>query len=601
MGVELSTSEITAHQAYPARLEERRADVVELQRQRDRLGWMRLLTFAIGIGFLFFAFQIQMFSPWFLIAPAVAFFLVLLRYDATVQRWHRAKRAVKFYEQGVERLAGRWVGNGTTGERFLERPHLASLDLDVFGKGSLFERICTVRTRPGEETLAAWFLEPSPADEVKSRQEAVSDLAPRLDLRERLAMLGAELPPIDLDAVAKWGSSPVTLYLPQMQRLLVGLASANVLTLAFWLIVGGSPFPFLVSIVISAFVAMRFVRDVGPILKPVEPMGHDLSLLVGLLREFESAPFNSSQLNTLQAELRADGLSPSQQISQLVRLVDWLNARRNQMFAPIAVLLMWRTQMALAFEAWRARSGPLIANWLRAIGSIEALSSIAAYAFENPDDPFPELIDGPALFDGDELGHPLLQSNVAVRNDVKLIAPIQLLLVSGSNMSGKSTLLRSVGTNAVLAMAGAPVRAKRLRLSPMRLGATLRVQDSLLAGKSRFFAEITRVREILDAARGPLPLMFLLDEIFHGTNSHDRVLGAEAVIRNLLDAGAIGLVTTHDLSLTEAGTRLGERAKNVHFADQFRDGEMVFDYRMRPGVVPHSNALALMRAIGLEV
>ena len=176
-----------------------------------------------------------------------------------------------------------------------------------------------------------------------------------------------------------------------------------------------------------------------------------------------------------------------------------------------------------------------------------------------------------------------------------------MLVISGSNMSGKSTLLRTVGVNAVLALAGAPVRAGRLRITPLAIGATLRIQDSLQAGRSRFFAEITRVRQLVDLSRGPIPLLFLLDELFHGTNSHDRRVGAEAVVGGLLDRGAIGLITTHDLALTAIVDRLAPQAENVHFEDQFEDGIMHFDYRMRPGVVQHSNALALMRAVGLDV
>jgi DNA mismatch repair ATPase MutS len=195
----------------------------------------------------------------------------------------------------------------------------------------------------------------------------------------------------------------------------------------------------------------------------------------------------------------------------------------------------------------------------------------------------------------------LLPRHACVRNDVSLGDPVRLLVVSGSNMSGKSTLLRAVGVNAVLAQTGAPVLARHLRLTPLALGGTLRVQDSLLGGRSRFFAEITRVRHLLDETRGPLPVLFLLDELFHGTNSHDRGIGAEAVLRRLLDAGAIGLVTTHDLALTQITDRLAPRAVNVHFADQLVNGELHFDYRMHPGVVPHSNALTLMRAIGLDV
>jgi DNA mismatch repair ATPase MutS len=218
------------------------------------------------------------------------------------------------------------------------------------------------------------------------------------------------------------------------------------------------------------------------------------------------------------------------------------------------------------------------------------------------------------MFDGVGLGHPLIPAARMVRNDVSLavrgpersvppgrVSAPQLLVVSGSNMSGKSTLLRTVGVNAVLAFAGAPVRAGRLRVSPLRVGATLRIQDSLQEGRSRFYAEITRIREVADLAEGSVPVLFLLDELLHGTNSHDRAVGAAGILRALLDRGAIGLITTHDLALTNVADTLGSRASNVHFDDRFEAGEIAFDYVMKPGPVTRSNAIALMRAVGLDV
>jgi len=234
-------------------------------------------------------------------------------------------------------------------------------------------------------------------------------------------------------------------------------------------------------------------------------------------------------------------------------------------------------------------------------GEFEALSSLAGYAFEHPADPFPTIVgQGPGV-EGIGLAHPLLPAARVVANDVALGTDVRVLVVSGSNMSGKSTLLRTLGVNVVLALAGAPVRAQRMAVSPVALGATLRIQDSLQAGKSRFFAEITRLKQIVDLANGPIPVLFLLDELLAGTNSHDRRLGAAGIVQGLVDKGAIGLVTTHDLALAEVVSDLGVHARNVHFSDTFEEGQMRFDYRMREGVVRTSNALALMRSIGLEV
>ena len=247
-----------------------------------------------------------------------------------------------------------------------------------------------------------------------------------------------------------------------------------------------------------------------------------------------------------------------------------------------------------------ARSGAAIARWLTAVGELEAFCAFAAYAYEHPADAFPEVVEGSPCFDAVGLGHPLIPDERCVRNDVRLGAPQRLLIVSGSNMSGKSTLLRAVGINTVLALAGAPVRAQRLRVAPLAVGCSIRIQDSLQHGTSRFYAEITRLRQLMDLASGPLPLLFLLDEILHGTNSHDRGIGAAAVARGLLQRGAIGLITTHDLALAHIDASL-DGAANVHFEDHLENGRMVFDYRMRPGVVEKSNAVELMRAVGLEV
>jgi DNA mismatch repair ATPase MutS len=263
----------------------------------------------------------------------------------------------------------------------------------------------------------------------------------------------------------------------------------------------------------------------------------------------------------------------------------------------IGPLLLWRQQIAMRIEAWRQKTGSGIGGWIRAVGEFEALSSIAALAFERPEWSFPELVDGtPALFEALALRHPLLPLQKCVPNDVTLNAAARLLIVSGSNMSGKSTLLRSIGLNCALAWAGAPVAADRLRVAPLRMGASIRITDSLQDNRSRFLAEILRIRQIVGLIGQDGAVLFLLDELLSGTNSHDRLIGASGIVRGLLAGNSIGLLTTHDLALTQI-----ESGQNVHFEDSIQDGELEFDYKLRPGIVTHGNALALMRAVGLEV
>jgi DNA mismatch repair ATPase MutS len=267
----------------------------------------------------------------------------------------------------------------------------------------------------------------------------------------------------------------------------------------------------------------------------------------------------------------------------------------------VGPLMLWTEQLAFAVESWRRVSGPALRRWLAAVGEIEALCSLGAYAYENPADVFPEFADETAWFQGEELAHPLLDRAGVVANSVQLGGDLRVLIVCGSNMSGKSTLLRTVGINAVLAQAGAPVRARRLRLSPLSLGASIRISDSLQTGTSRFYAEIQRLHRIMSLTTGPLTVLFLLDELLHGTNSHDRRIGAEAIVRGLVARCAIGLVTTHDLALAQVVESLAPRAANVHFQDEFKDGQMTFDYRLHQGIVQKSNALELMRSVGLDV
>jgi DNA mismatch repair ATPase MutS len=268
---------------------------------------------------------------------------------------------------------------------------------------------------------------------------------------------------------------------------------------------------------------------------------------------------------------------------------------------PFLFLLLWSTQVAFAIEAWRRRHNADLRRWMDVVGEFETLCALANYAFENPEYPFAEILEGEIRLDGQELRHPLLPRSQCIANSISLGTELQLMMVSGSNMSGKSTLLRTVGINIVLAQCGAPVCARRLKCSRMTIGATLRVTDSLQSGKSRFYAEIRRLKDMMLLAEEGVPVLFLLDEILHGTNSHDRVIGAEAVIRGLVERNAIGLVTTHDLALTGVADALAPLAANVHFEDHLENGEMKFDYLLRNGVIHKSNALEFMRAVGLKV
>jgi MutS domain V len=562
---------------------------------------LRVLVFLVAAVVAWLASAGSLSWGWILL-PIVGYVGLVAYHVRLFRAIRRADRGVVYYERGLERIEGRWAAQGEDGARFTDDSHPFAADLDLFGPGSLFQRLNTARTTAGETTLAGWLKRPQARPEaIRDRQAAVADLASRLDLGDDVRV------GLDAEALVKWGESPGLLPDRRLRHLARALGLIAAACLAGWLLgieTGEQPlfaYAFFATILAELVLWFPLRKRLKHVLAPIDTRAAELDLLAGLLRRLETEEFTSPTLRALREDLAGEGDRPSARIARLARLVRRLDGTRNPMVAPFSAMLMTPTRLAFAVEDWRLRSGHAIAGWIDAVGRIEAFGSLGAYAFENPDDPYPEIVDDGAVFDAEAIGHPLIPPERSVRNTLRLGGDLRVLIVSGSNMSGKSTLLRTVGINAVLAMVGGPVKAGQLRLSPLELGATLRVQDSLQAGASRFYAELTRLRQVVGLAGGSFPLLFLLDEIFHGTNSDDRRVGAGGVVRGLLDRGAIGLVTTHDLALTVIADGLAPRAANVHFSDRFEDGRLVFDYTMKPGVVEHSNALALMRAVGLDV
>ncbi len=590
------------HEEYTRRLSTAQEAIAVLDRRDMALANARLLVFVVAGLVALVSFWGGWISAWWLALPALAFVVLVWIHGRTARERDRDAHIVAIYERGLARIEDRWIGTGRDGANFSREDHLYAGDLDLFGRGSLFQRISTAVSVTGESTLASWLLAPADAATIRLRQEAVEELILKLDLRQDLIDLAQGMgEPIDLKALTAWCEGSEAIPLPVARPAAVVLGLVGLVAAVGWFF-GLDSRLVLAALAVEGLFAFWLMKPCGRILKAIEQRTHDLARLTALLDRIERETFSSPRLVTLKDSLFDAHATASSRIQTLWKRVDLLQWRRNMLFAPVSAVLLWGTQVAMAVEAWRRHSGRQVAGWVAVLGEFEALSSLAAHAFENPDAVFPEIREhgGPSV-EALGIGHPLLAASKCVRNDVSLGGELRALVVSGSNMSGKSTLLRAVGTNIVLALAGGKVRATRMSVTPMAIGATLRIQDSLQEGKSRFYAEILRLRQVVDLARGELPLFFLLDEILHGTNSHDRLAGSSSVVRGLIELGAIGFVTTHDLALAEVAERLAPRAANVHFEDHFEDGQMRFDYRMKPGVVRNSNALALMRAVGLEV
>jgi hypothetical protein len=510
---------------------------------------------------------------------------------------------VSFYELGVARLSHQWQGRGIGGAQFRPDNHPYASDLDLFGTGSLYELLCTARTGIGRAMLANWLLTPAEYGEVKQRQAAVAELQPRLDLREEWASVGGGALDEAGESVRDWVNASATdfpfyaralaIVLPICLIVLSLLAMSGVFG-HYWVWAIGVPVG--LEALLSASLLKKTRRTAANLVLPL----FDLELLGPLLDHFEKLPFQCPLLKSLQLRLGTSASVPSKQI-RLLRLWTWLlNLRRFEYFALPASLVLWGTNLAICIEGWRQRNREGLTRWFDSLSQFEALLCLARYSYENPDHTFAELKPEPSpLFQAETLGHPLLDRQTCVRCDVRLGSEsTQLIMVSGSNMSGKSTLLRSVGLNSVLALTGAPVRATRLAISSLKIGCSIAVQDSLLLAKSRFQAEVERLKYIL-ALSHEANVLFLLDEMLGGTNSADRLFGARAVIEQLVASGAVGIVTTHDLALTEVGKVFDGRAINVHFEEHYERGEMHFDYRMRPGVLTRTNGLNVMAALGL--
>jgi len=601
---------------YARLLAERQAEIAAREARHRRLGYYRLAAFIAAGAVVWLALAGTVSILWVLL-PAAVFAGLIIVHERLLGALERRRRAIRYFERGLARLEGSWAGTGETGERYLDAAHPYAQDLDLFGKGSLFELLSTARTHIGEDTLAQWLLSPADQATVRARQEAVDELRPRIDLREDLAIVAeAARTGVDPVSLAAWGEAP-PLLTSRSLRVKIRLATAFGLVGAICLIAvlahmaGALPLTeiqaglardiFLVAIVVNGWFLHRHKQEFGAVAGAVEEAAHELRLLSEVLVRLERERFQSPLLARLGEGLRTEGEPPSARIARLNRLMDYLDSRDHALVRVAEIFILWTPHLAFKLEEWRRISGAAVRRWLTAAGEMEALCSLASHSFEHPADPFPEFVEEGPWLEAEAVAHPLLAESKAVRNDIKIGGPLRLIVVSGSNMSGKSTLLRTLGVNAVLAQAGAPVRAARLRLSPLAVGASIRVSDSLQGGVSRFYAEILRLRQILDLTTNKLPVLFLIDEFLHGTNSHDRRIGAEALVRGLVDRGAIGLITTHDLALADIADELGERAANVHFEDHVENGGIHFDYVMRPGVVRKSNAIELMRSVGLEL
>ena len=593
----------------PVNFYTQRAQAVQFSAEEvnHRRAFWQMALLALGLlacVFLYESFIVKKLPVWSSIVPIAAAAFVMK------QARQRSREVLKlfsvrdYYDKGIARLKRDW-DLLDDGKDFIDPAHIYATDLDLFGRGSLFQLLCSARTHVGRETLAAWMKAPARQDEVLARRDAISELGERRELLESVAAAGTSAvsncrPGTFRKWVTEmsswprfpsWSSLPPFLLVPVL-AVLPFLYWTDHLDLQNLWVSGG------VVLALEAVFAGVFAERVRFIIESVQMPSLELPIVCELLGIIEREKFSSVKLIVLANRLKGGKSTASGSVGRLNRFVRLLEERDNPWFTPLSWCLLWGTQLSIAIDRWHRRDGSDLLEWLAAIGEFDALVSLSAYTAEHPRDVFPEITERGPLFDAEKLGHPLLDENICVRNDVRLGEDVRFLIVSGSNMSGKSTFLRAVGANAVLAWMGAPVRCAKLRLSKLEIVAAIRVQDSVTDGRSHFFAEMQRLRRMIDlASEGPL--LFLADEIMSGTNSHDRRIAAEWVIRALVRRNAIGLITTHDLTLTEIAAN-GLPGLNVYFEDSGEAGKLNFDYKLHSGLLTHSNALNIVRMLGID-
>lgn len=606
---------------YSARRDRFRAEEKAYARRSFRFSVARLIAALVFVGCLF-AIVVKASEPWTLGTPiggavvALAVFLGLLgNHEKVIREEKRRTELAKIQEEALARLARDWDALPPPSLPATDSP--LARDLGLFGRASLGQLLGTARTPPGRKTLVAWLSAPAAPPEIRARQAAVRELAPEIELRQSLELEARTMDEAnpDIEPFLAWAEGepwlirrPVLLFLARLSTVatvvLLGFVFAGLVPFAVW-----SVLPFL-NFAFSFAVAKPFHHTFDR----VSARERDFVSYAVLFRLLEGRRSESPKLAALIEATTAEGVSAYGQIDLLRRRLALADVRLS---APthfvLQSLVLWDFHALERLERWQVTAGRRARGWLAALGEIETLAALGTLAHDQPEWIFPEILETASgetprfeTLRAVDLGHPLLSDAERVGNDVAVGPAGTFLLVTGSNMSGKSTLLRSIGTNVVLAQAGGPVAARALSLPPVTLGTSILVEDSLASGVSFFLAELQRIRSIVDQAetarREERTLLYLLDEILRGTNSAERQIAVREILLRLLAAGAIGAISTHDLALAEL-PELAQVAHVVHFRESFesRDGEtaMTFDFHLREGVAPTTNALKLLAMVGL--
>ncbi len=588
---------------YGRRAGQFKARAEALGRRYNQLALLRLVLFVAGAGFAIFLWAEYWpaglgFSLFFLLG-----FVFFVRRHQRIRQEQYHQETLAAVNEREQRSLALDFADAYPGDEFADLRHPYAMDLDIFGRHSLFQYLNRGNTTVGRKRLAEWLSEPAPAEAIAIRQAAAAELAPLLDWRQHLQAHGArcEEAPGDLDLLLGWLKTEpfvrpnrglvVSLYVAPFWGMTALLLTLLVVPWQFGLLLFLPP----------AFLLRRTLSRVNETHQQTSRAGEALGHYARIIEHIESQAFSSPQLARIRDDFApGPGRKASDDLRRLAYIINQLNVRYNIFAVVLNVLGLWDLQWVYRLEKWKAEHRDRLPAWFAGLADMEALLSLATLKYNNPDWTFPEMVKENTLT-AVRLGHPLIHHSRRVANDLQMPVRGHIKLITGSNMAGKSTFLRTVGMNIALAMAGAPVCAQSLQLPFLRVYTSMRTQDALHESTSSFYAELKRLKFIIEAVEAGEPIFFLLDEILKGTNSRDRHTGSKALIRQLIRFRGAGLIATHDLELGALETEAGGAIENLCLEVAIREGELYFDYRLKQGVSQSFNATLLMQKMGIRI
>ena len=580
-------------------------DLSRLNKKRNRLGWQRLAVVVLTFLVAFQLFSLSLVAGYLSIAVGVGFFLLLVSID--VDNNHKIRhttRLIQINEEELSVLAHHFL-HRPDGRQFQQDQHAYATDLDLFGRSSLYQYINRCESEQGQQELADNFLNPLPAAAVLLRQDAVRELAPQVGWRQQFQALcmTTSIRKQTEKIIAQWVDNPELHFTKPFWKFFVPIYSCITLSTALLAIIGWMDFSLFTFLFILYFTfstvlskkAMKAYADLNGIIKETDT-------LYQVIEWIEQKSLQSPLLKGLQQDAVSGQGKAYVQIKRLKELLNRFDLRLNVLvFIFVNSFLLWDIRQMISLNRWRAQNKTKIHSWFRLIASFEVCNSLATLHFSQPAFAFPNITSRHFTLQGTAIGHPLLPPLERVTSDFNMGGTGKIAMVTGSNMAGKSTFLRSLGTNIVLALMGAPVCATRFEISPVQLMSSMRIADNLSENTSTFYAELKKLKTILAAVNRKEPVFILLDEILRGTNSLDRHIGSVAVVKQLIRHSAVAVIATHDVAIGQLEETYPEAIQNYHFDVQVAGEELYFDYKLKHGVCTSLNASLLMKKIGIEL